>query len=146
MYTDIFIEPDEIKNYKDGEKVVVIIKDWFEGRDAPNGKIIKSIGQLGETETEMHAILHEYGLPYAFPKGVNQEAERLNKEIDKNELKRRRDFRKETTITIDPVNAKDFDDALSLKIINDDLFEIGIHIADVSHYLKEGSLMEKEAL
>ena len=145
MYTDIFIEPDEIKNYKDGEKVVVIIKDWFEGRDAPNGKIIKSIGQPGETETEMHAILHEYGLPYAFPKGVNQEAERLNKEIDKNELKRRRDFRKETTITIDPVNAKDFDDALSLKIINDDLFEIGIHIADVSHYLKEDSLMEQHA-
>ncbi len=145
MYTDIFIEPDEIKNYKDGEKVVVIIKDWFEGRDAPNGKIIKSIGQPGETETEMHAILHEYGLPYAFPKSVNKEAERLNKEIDKNELKRRRDFRKETTITIDPVNAKDFDDALSLKIINDDLFEIGIHIADVSHYLKEDSLMEKHA-
>ena len=145
MYTDIFIEPDEIKNYKNGEKVVVVIKDWFEGRDTPNGKIIKSIGQPGKTETEIHAILHEYGLPYVFPKGVDEEAKRLNKEIDEKELKRRRDFRKETTITIDPVNAKDFDDALSLKIINEDLFEIGIHIADVSHYLKEDSLMEKEA-
>ncbi len=145
MYTDIFIEPDEIKNYKNGEKVVVIIKEWFEGRDAPNGKIIKGIGLPGETETEIHAILHENGLPYVFPKGVNEEAEQLEKEIDRKELKRRRDFRKVTTITIDPVNAKDFDDALSLKIINEDLFEIGIHIADVSHYLKENSLMEKEA-
>ena len=145
MYTDIFIEPDEIKNYKNGEKVVVIIKDWFEGRDAPNGKIIKSLGLPGETETEIHAILHEYGLPYVFPKGVDEEAKQLNNKIDEKELKRRRDFRKETTITIDPVNAKDFDDALSLKIINEDLFEIGIHIADVSHYLKEDSLMEKEA-
>ena len=145
MYTDIFIEPAEIKNYKNGEKVVVIIKEWIEGRDAPNGKIIKSIGQPGVTETEIHAILHEYGLPYVFPKGVNQEAERLNKEIDEKELKRRRDFRNETTITIDPVNAKDFDDALSLKKIHENLFEIGIHIADVSHYLKENSLMEKEA-
>ncbi len=145
MYTDIFIEPDEIKNYKNGDKVVVIIKEWFDGRDAPNGKIIKSIGQPGNTETEMHSILHEYGLPYLFPKGVEEEAKQIKKEIDKKELKRRRDFRKETTITIDPINAKDFDDALSLKIINEDLYEIGIHIADVSHYLKESSLMEKEA-
>ena len=145
MYTDIFIEPDEIKNYKNGEKVVVIVKEWIEGREAPNGKIIKSIGLPGETDTEIHAILHEYGLPYVFPKGVDDEAEQLKKEIDKKELKRRRDFRKVTTITIDPVNAKDFDDALSLKIIEEDLFEIGIHIADVSHYLKESSLMEKEA-
>ena len=145
MYTDIYIEPNEIKNYKNGEKVVVIIKEWLEGRDTPNGKIIKSIGRPGETDTEIHAILHEYGLPYVFPNGVNQEAERLNKEIEKKELKRRRDFRKEITVTIDPVNAKDFDDALSLKIIKDDLLEIGIHIADVSHYLKENSLLEKEA-
>ena len=145
MYTDIFIEPDEIKNYKNGDKVVVIVKEWIEGREAPNGKIIKSIGLPGETDTEIHAILHEYGLPYVFPKGVEDEAEQLKKEIDKKELKRRRDFRKVTTITIDPVNAKDFDDALSLKIIEEDLFEIGIHIADVSHYLKQSSLMEKEA-
>ena len=145
MYTDIYIEPNEIKNYKNGEKVVVIIKEWLEGRDTPNGKIIKSIGRPGETDTEIHAILHEYGLPYVFPNGVNQEAERLNKEIEKKEIKRRRDFRKEITVTIDPVNAKDFDDALSLKIIKDDLLEIGIHIADVSHYLKENSLLEKEA-
>ena len=145
MYTDIFIEPDEIKNYKNGDKVVVIVKEWIVGREAPNGKIIKSIGLPGETDTEIHAILHEYGLPYVFPKRVDDEAEQLKKEIDKKELKRRRDFRKVTTITIDPVNAKDFDDALSLKIIEEDLFEIGIHIADVSHYLKENSLMEKEA-
>ena len=145
MYTDIFIEPDEIKNYKNGEKVVVIVKEWIEGRDAPNGKIIKSIGFPGETDTEIHAILHEYGLPYVFPKGIDDEADQIKKEIDKKEIKRRRDFREVTTITIDPVNAKDFDDALSLKIIEEDLFEIGIHIADVSHYLKESSLMDKEA-
>ena len=145
MYTDIFIEADEIKNHKNGEKVVVIIKDWFEGRDTPNGKIIKNIGLPGKTETEIQAILHEHGLSYVFPKGVEEEAEQLKKEIDKKELKRRKDFREITTMTIDPVNAKDFDDALSLKIINEDLFEIGIHIADVSHYLKENSLMDKEA-
>ena len=104
MYTDIFIEPDEIKNYKNGEKVVVIVKEWTEGREAPNGKIIKSIGLPGQTDTEIHAILHEYGLPYLFPKGVDDEAEQIKKEIDKKELKRRRDFRKVTTITIDPVS------------------------------------------
>ena len=145
MYTDIFIEPEEIKNHKNGQKVVVIIKEWFKDIDAPNGKIIKSIGLPGETETEIHSILHEYGLPYVFPKEVEKEAEQLINRIDKKELKKRRDFRKETTLTIDPVNAKDFDDALSLKIINKELFEIGIHIADVSHYLKDNCLMEKEA-
>ena len=73
MYTDIFIEPEEIKNHKNGQKVVVIIKEWFKDRDAPNGKIIKSIGLPGETETEIHSILHEYGLPYVFPKEVEKE-------------------------------------------------------------------------
>mgnify|MGYP001391714866 CR=1 FL=1 len=145
MYTDVFIESSEIKNYKSGEKVVVTIKEWLEGKDAPNGKILKSIGLPGKTETELHSILHEYGLPYVFPKEVMNEAESMSSKIDKKELKKRKDFREETTITIDPVNAKDYDDALSLKIINDDLYEVGIHIADVSHYLKENSAMEKEA-
>ena len=145
MYTDFFIQPRELSDFKDGEKVVAVFKNWEEGRDAPNGKIIKSLGTPGTSETEIHAILHEYGLPYEFPKDVEQSAETLNRAIDPSEIKRRRDFRKDLTFTIDPITAKDFDDALSFKKLKNGTYEIGIHIADVSHYVQPNSILDQEA-
>ena len=145
MYTDIFIQPSEIKNYKEGEKVVAVIKNWEEKKESPNGKIIKSLGKPGESDTEIHAILHQYGLPYEFPNQVEEEANRILKKIKENEVKKRKDYRKVLTFTIDPDTAKDFDDAMSFVINKDRSFEVGIHIADVSHYVKPNTLLDKEA-
>lgn len=145
MYTDLFIERSELGDYKDGEKVVVVFKAWEEGRDAPNGRIIKGLGTPGSSETEIHSILHEYGLPYEFPKNIESAAEQLQKKIDPSEVKKRRDFREVLTFTIDPISAKDFDDALSFKKLENGCVEIGIHIADVSHYVQPNSLLDQEA-
>lgn len=145
MYTDLFIEPNEIKSYKEGEKVVAIIKNWEENKDSPNGKIVKSLGNPGESDTEVHAILHQYGLPYEFPNQVEEEANRIFRKIKEKEIKKRKDFRGVLTFTIDPDTAKDFDDALSYVLNKDKSFEIGIHIADVSHYVKPDTHLDKEA-
>lgn len=145
MYTDLFIEPNEIKSYKEGEKVVAIIKNWDEYKDSPNGKIVKSLGYPGESDTEVHAILHQYGLPYEFPNQVEEEANRIFRKIKEKEIKKRKDFREVLTFTIDPDTAKDFDDALSYVLNKDKSFEIGIHIADVSHYVKPDTHLDKEA-
>ena len=145
MYTDLFIEPNEIKSYKEGEKVVAIIKNWEEYKDSPNGKIVKSLGNPGESDTEVHAILHQYGLPYEFPNQVEEEANRIFGKIKEKEIKKRKDFRGVLTFTIDPDTAKDFDDALSYVLNKDKSFEIGIHIADVSHYVKPDTHLDKEA-
>lgn len=145
MYTDLFIEPNEIKSYKEGEKVVAIIKNWDEYKDSPNGKIVKSLGNPGESDTEVHAILHQYGLPYEFPNQVEEEANRIFRKIKEKEIKKRKDFRGVLTFTIDPDTAKDFDDALSYVLNKDKSFEIGIHIADVSHYVKPDTHLDKEA-
>ena len=145
MYTDLFIEPNEIKNYKEGEKVVAIIKNWEEYKDSPNGKIVKSLGNPGESDTEVHAILHQYGLPYEFPNQVEEEANRIFRKIKEKEIKKRKDFRRVLTFTIDPDTAKDFDDALSYVLNKDKSFEVGIHIADVSHYVKPDTHLDKEA-
>ena len=145
MYTDLFIEPKELKKFKDGEKVVAVFKSWEEGRDTPNGRIIKSLGIPGESETEIHAILHEYGLPYQFPKQVETAADELSSKITKEEIKKRRDFRDVLTFTIDPITAKDFDDALSFKKNKDGSYEVGVHIADVSHYVTPNSILDQEA-
>ena len=88
MYTDLFIEPNEIKSYKEGEKVVAIIKNWEENKDSPNGKIVKSLGNPGESDTEVHAILHQYGLPYEFPNQVEEEANRIFRKIKEKEIKK----------------------------------------------------------
>ena len=144
-YTDFFIEKEEVKNYKDGEKVVVKFKSWHENQDSPNGKIIKSLGTPGETETEIHAILHDYGLPYEFPNVVVEEASYFSAEIDKREIKKRKDFRKSLTFTIDPKTAKDFDDAISFKNLGEGKIEIGIHIADVSHYVQPNTKLDAES-
>ena len=145
MYTDLFIEPNEIKSYKEGEKVVAIIKNWEEYKDSPNGKIVKSLGNPGESDTEVHAILHQYGLPYEFPNQVEEEANRIFRKVKEKEIKKRKDFRGVLTFTIDPDTAKDFDDALSYVLNKDKSFEIGIHIADVSHYVKPDTHLDKEA-
>ena len=145
MYTDLFIERNEIKNFKNGEKVVAVFKNWEDNRDSPSGTIIKSLGKPGESETEIHAILHDYGLPYEFPKEIEQAADQIKSKIDSKEIQKRKDFRSTLTFTIDPITAKDFDDALSFKVLNNGLYEVGIHIADVSHYVQPNTLLDKEA-
>ena len=145
MHADFFIPKTNAKKYKDGEKVVVVFDNWQQGEDSPTGKIVKTLGIPGEQETEIHAILHEYGLPYSFTPGVEKEAEEIETSIKREEIKKRRDFRRKLTFTIDPVTAKDFDDALSFEILSNASYEIGIHIADVSHYVRPGSSLEEEA-
>ena len=144
-YTDFFIEKEELKEFKDGEKVVINFKSWENINDAPHGKIIKSLGTPGETETEIHAILHDYGLPYEFPKSIVNEANKIPVEIEKKEIEKRKDFRDTLTFTIDPRSAKDFDDALSFKDLGEGKIEVGIHIADVSYYVKPNSELDSEA-
>ncbi|THD69306.1 ribonuclease R [Robertkochia marina] len=145
MYTDIFVPKNRIKDAEHGDKVIVEINDWPANADSPYGTIIETLGKPGDHQTEMHAILAEYGLPYEFPPEVEHEANKLDTSIQEEEIKKRRDMRSVTTFTIDPKDAKDFDDALSFKKLEDDWVEIGIHIADVSHYVQPGTLLDDEA-
>jgi ribonuclease R/exosome complex exonuclease DIS3/RRP44 len=145
MYTDIFVSQDQIGKATDGDKVIVEITEWPEGRDSPFGKITEVLGKPGEHDTEIHSILAEYGLPYSFPLEVERYADQLDTSIKPEEIAKRRDMRDTLTYTIDPKDAKDFDDALSFKVLENGNYEIGIHIADVSHYLKEGTVLDDEA-
>ncbi len=145
MYTDIFIPKNKIGDAEDGDKVLVKLEDWPEKADSPFGKIIKVLGKPGDHNTEIHAILAQYGLPYEFPEEVEQYADKLDTSIQESEIKKRRDMRKTLTFTIDPKDAKDFDDALSFEVLENGNYEIGIHIADVSHYVKPGTLLDDEA-
>ena len=145
MYTDIFIPKDALNGAVDGEKVIAELTDWPEKSKNPFGSISQILGVPGEHNTEIHSILAEYGLPYEFPAHVEKEAEELDTTITKKEIEKRRDMRKDLTFTIDPKDAKDFDDALSYTVLENGNYEIGIHIADVSHYLALDSEMEKEA-
>ena len=145
MYTDIFIPREEIGKAKNGDKVLVEIYQWEEDEDSPRGKITEILGKPGEHHTEIHAILAEYGLPYSFPLEVEHYAQKLDTRIHASEIRKRRDMREELTFTIDPKDAKDFDDALSFKQLKEGLFEIGIHIADVSHYVQPDTILEDEA-
>jgi len=145
MPVDIFIPLDKLNGAQHGEKAIAKLKNWPKDVDSPFGEIIQVLGKPGENETEMHSILAEYGLPYEFPNGVEQAAKNLDLEIKTAEIKKRKDLRKVTTFTIDPADAKDFDDALSIQKLPNGNWEIGVHIADVSHYLKEGSDLDKEA-
>ena len=145
MSTDIFVPINKTKNAEDGDKVLVELLDWPEKADSPNGKVKEVLGKPGEHNTEIHAILAEYGLPYEFPKEVEDFANKIDTSIKPEEIRKRRDMRKDLTFTIDPKDAKDFDDALSFKVLENGLFEIGIHIADVSHYLEEGTILDEEA-
>lgn len=145
MYADIFVPKDCLKGAVDGDKVIANITDWPSNSKNPFGEITQILGKPGEHNTEIHSILAEYGLPYKFPKIVEQEAEKIEVTITQEEILKRRDMRKDLTFTIDPKDAKDFDDALSFKILENGNYEIGVHIADVSHYIDEDSELEKEA-
>ena len=145
MYTDIFVPINKINKAEDGDKVLVLLEDWPDKADSPNGKVLKVLGKPGEHNTEIHSILAEYGLPYEFPHEVEEFADKLDTSITKEEIAKRRDMRDALTFTIDPKDAKDFDDALSFEVMNNGLYEIGIHIADVSHYLQEGTVLDDEA-
>ena len=145
MYTDIFVSKDKLGGAIDGEKVVVNIYSWPEDAGSPFGKITSVLGKPGEHNTEIHSILAEYGLPYEFPKEVSDFANTLDTSIKKEEIAKRRDMRDVLTFTIDPKDAKDFDDALSYQQLENGNYEIGIHIADVSHYLQEGTILDDEA-
>ncbi|MCQ2073498.1 MAG: ribonuclease R [Bacteroidaceae bacterium] len=143
---DIFIPSASLKKGKNGEKAVVKVVEWPDTPDRnPVGKVIDILGAAGENDTEMHAILAEYGLPYSYPENVEQEALAIPSDISETELAGREDFRGVTTFTIDPRDAKDFDDALSIRPIKKGLWEVGVHIADVSHYVQEGGIIDKEA-
>jgi len=145
MYADIFISKQNINGANDGDKVLAAITDWPENSKNPFGKILTALGKPGEHDTEIHSILLEYGLPYKFPIEVEQEADKLSIDISLEEISNRRDMRKTTTFTIDPKDAKDFDDALSFKTLENGNYEIGIHIADVSHYVQPDTILEEEA-
>jgi ribonuclease R len=145
MYKDIFIPLKDLNGAHHGMKVIATVTEWGTAAKNPVGKVTKILGKPGENETEMHAILAEYGLPYEFPAEVEDEAEKISFDISKEEIEKRKDLRNVTTITIDPYDAKDFDDALSIQPLSNGNLEIGVHIADVSHYVKENSLLEKEA-
>ncbi len=142
---DIFIPLPKINGAKNGQKVVVKIVNWGNNSHKLEAEVTTVLGNPGDNETEMHAILAEYELPYKFPKEVEKEAEKISEIITEEEIKKRRDFRKTTTFTIDPVDAKDFDDALSFKKLPNGHYEIGIHIADVAHYVIPGSILDDEA-
>lgn len=146
MHTDIFVPMNALGGAKDGEKVVVKINQWPNATNKnPVGEILEVLGMAGENEVEMHSIMAEYGLPMKFPQEVLDEAEAVSTIIPEAEIAKRRDFRKITTFTIDPVDAKDFDDALSIQKLKNGNWEIGVHIADVTHYVKPGTNLEKEA-
>ncbi len=145
MSSDIFIPRDKINGAKNGDKVVVKMLEWKSDSKNPEGEIIEVLGSPGEHETEIHAILAEYGLPYSFPEEVENEARKLDLEISENEVQKRRDMRSICTFTIDPKDAKDFDDALSIRKLDNGNWEVGVHIADVSHYVKPGTILDEEA-
>lgn len=142
---DIFIPKEKLNGAKDGQKAVAKITDWPAKAKNPFGEIIDVLGDVGENDTEMHAILAEFDLPYKFPSRVESAANKIPTEITSEEIEKRRDFRSIPTFTIDPADAKDFDDALSVRQLKNGNWEVGIHIADVSHYVKPGSIIDHEA-
>nr|WP_299386196.1 ribonuclease R [Allomuricauda sp.] len=145
MYTDIFVPLEKLKKAKDGDKVLVSLGNWPEDADSPYGEVLEILGKPGEHNTEIHSILAEYGLPYQFPYEVEQYAKTLDTSIKESEIAKRRDMREVLTFTIDPKDAKDFDDALSFQKLENGNYEIGIHIADVSHYVQPDTVLEDEA-
>ena len=145
LANDVFIPKDKLKGGKSGDKAVVKIVEWPERAKNPIGQVIDILGKAGENTAEMHAILAEYGLPYVYPAAVEKAADRIPAEIPAEEIARREDFRGVTTFTIDPKDAKDFDDALSIRQLKNGLWEVGVHIADVTHYVPEGGIIDKEA-
>jgi len=145
MLHDIFIPIDSLKGAKDKDKAIAKIVDWPEDAKNPIGEITHVLGKQGENNAEMNAILADYGFPLAFPDEVEKQAEAIEEGILAEEIAKRRDFREVLTFTIDPADAKDFDDAISFKKLDNGNVEVGVHIADVSHYVKQGTALDKEA-
>ena len=146
LANDIFIPKDKLKGGKNGDKAVVKVIEWPAEFKNPIGEVIEVLGPSGDNNTEMHAILAEFGLPYVYPKKVVAAAEKISTEISAEEIAKREDFRNVLTFTCDPADAKDFDDALSIRKTENGLWEVGVHIADVTHYVEEGGIIDKEAL
>ena len=145
MPYDVQVPLESVQSEDEGKKVAVLVNRWERRDDAPWGEIVDVLGMPGENNTEMHAILAEYGLPYKFPDAVERAAATIPVEITPDEIARRRDFRDICTFTIDPADAKDFDDALSFRTLESGNFEVGVHIADVTHYVRPGDVLDKEA-
>lgn len=146
LANDIFIPKDKLKGGKNGDKAVVKVTEWPAEFKNPIGEVIDVLGPSGDNNAEMHAILAEFGLPYVYPKKVVAAAEKISTEISAEEIAKREDFRNILTFTCDPADAKDFDDALSIRKTENGLWEVGVHIADVTHYVEEGGIIDKEAL
>ncbi|MGF1534134.1 MAG: ribonuclease R [Bernardetiaceae bacterium] len=142
---DFFVAPQHLKDARDGDKVIVKLLEWLPDQSSPNGEIIHVLGAAGENETEIHAIMAEYGLPFDFDEKLIEKAAQIPDGVTQEEIAKRRDMRHITTFTIDPDTAKDFDDALSVRPLENGLWEIGVHIADVTHYVRPRTLLEKEA-
>jgi ribonuclease R len=145
MPYDIRISPADLNGAENGQKVAVMVNGWSDRRREPVGRVSEVLGNIGDNDTEMHAILTEFGLPYKFNAKVEKDAEKIGDEITADDIAARRDFRGITTFTIDPSDAKDFDDALSIQKLKNGNWEVGVHIADVTHYVQPNSLVEKEA-
>lgn len=145
LSNDIYITPDRLNGANDGDKVVVRIREWAPTASNPEGEVIDILGRPGENNTEMHAILAEFGLPYRYPQGVEEAADKISDVITEEEIRGREDFRAVNTFTIDPKDAKDFDDALSFRRLDNGNWEVGVHIADVTYYVKPDTLIDKEA-
>lgn len=144
LANDIFIPTDKLHGGKSGDKALVEVVEWPERAKNPIGEVIDILGVAGSNDAEMHAILAEFGLPYKYPESVEQEADKIPEEIPQEEIEKREDFRSVTTFTIDPRDAKDFDDALSVRQLENGNWEVGVHIADVTYYVKPGDIIDKE--
>ncbi|WP_297337212.1 ribonuclease R [Algoriphagus sp.] len=145
MHKDIFVHRGDLMGAEHNEKVIVKLTEWREGDKNPTGKVTRVLGKAGLHEVEIHSIMAEFGLPFEYPEQPDQEANAISEEISKKEIQARRDFREVTTFTIDPVDAKDFDDAISFRKLENGNLEVGVHIADVTHYVKPKTELEKEA-
>lgn len=145
MHTDFFVYPENINGAKTGDKVIVEVTSWSQDDKKPEAKIVQVLGKAGENEAEIHSIMAEFDLPFKFPEKVLDESQKIEEGITKEEIKKRWDFRDVTTFTIDPEDAKDFDDAISFRKLDNGLLEIGVHIADVTHYVHSGTILDQEA-
>ncbi|HTE28874.1 MAG TPA: ribonuclease R [Chryseolinea sp.] len=145
MHTDFFVYPENINGAKSGDKVIIEVLSWAEDDKKPEAKIVEVLGKAGENEAEIHSIMAEFDLPFRFPEKVLMESQKIEESISKEEIARRRDFRSITTFTIDPEDAKDFDDAISFRRLDNGNYEVGVHIADVTHYVKPNSILDQEA-
>ena len=145
IHQDFFVYPENVNGAKTNDKVIVEVISWAEPDKKPEAKVVEVLGKAGENEAEIHSIMAEFDLPFRFPTEIENAAQSIEEGITLDEIKKRRDFREVTTFTIDPEDAKDFDDALSFRKLENGRYEIGVHIADVTHYVKPNSILEKEA-